>query len=204
MKHFMTLMALLVAVTAGAQFDPIQPPYNPDVDMDGMISVEDLMALLSLFSSEFEAYSMSVDADTTVALLNAGEMDFWDCAMTCDTIEGNWKVFDYHNYGLFKGELEFPTDRMWLDVEAGIHNSYYVQVIKTNTHSFDNHSPQQIAGCVCQTEVMEQIEYTYVAGGSDSFQSEVDEKLAEGWFLLGGISNAGNWYNAQAFWRWAE
>ena len=45
----MTLMALVVAVTAGAQ---TTWPYNPDSDNDGMVTVEDLFSLLSAFGSE--------------------------------------------------------------------------------------------------------------------------------------------------------
>jgi len=50
MKHLMTLMALVVAVTAGAQ---TTWPYNPDSDNDGMVTVEDLFSLLSAFGSEW-------------------------------------------------------------------------------------------------------------------------------------------------------
>jgi hypothetical protein len=50
MKHLMTLIALVVAVTAGAQ---ITWPYNPDSDNDGMVTVEDLFSLLSQFGTEW-------------------------------------------------------------------------------------------------------------------------------------------------------
>ena len=47
MKHLMTLIALVVAVTAGAQ------EWNPDSNSDGIIGVEDLMGLLSAFGMEW-------------------------------------------------------------------------------------------------------------------------------------------------------
>ena len=46
MKHLMTLMALVVAVTAGAQ-----STYDPDVDGDGCITVTDVLGVLSLFDT---------------------------------------------------------------------------------------------------------------------------------------------------------
>jgi uncharacterized protein (TIGR02145 family) len=45
MKHLMTLMALVVAVTAGAQTSL----WNPDYDEDGIIGAADLLALLTVF-----------------------------------------------------------------------------------------------------------------------------------------------------------
>ena len=44
MKHLMTLMALVVAVTAGAQ----DCAYNPDTDGDNLIGVTDVLQVLSL------------------------------------------------------------------------------------------------------------------------------------------------------------
>ncbi|MFZ8837234.1 MAG: hypothetical protein ACO2XQ_09325, partial [Flavobacteriales bacterium] len=53
MKHWMTLLALVVAVTAGAQSeDPIVFPFNPDANYDGILGVEDLLAMLSGFGEE--------------------------------------------------------------------------------------------------------------------------------------------------------
>jgi len=49
----MTLLALVVAVTAGAQSeDPIVFPFNPDANYDGILGVEDLLAMLSGFGEE--------------------------------------------------------------------------------------------------------------------------------------------------------
>lgn len=47
MKHLLALMALCVAFAAGAQ--TISSTYDPDVDADGNIGVNDLLALLGLF-----------------------------------------------------------------------------------------------------------------------------------------------------------
>ena len=47
MKHLMTLMALVVAMTSGAQVTNVN--YDPDANGDNSIGVDDLLALLSLF-----------------------------------------------------------------------------------------------------------------------------------------------------------
>jgi hypothetical protein len=84
MKHLMTLMALVVAVTAGAQ---TTWPYNPDSDNDGMITVEDLFSLLSAFGSEW-----TMEADETeeyaVSLFEAGEFTRGKCASECMKVNG--------------------------------------------------------------------------------------------------------------------
>ena len=49
MKHLMTLMALVVAVTAGAQGTSIHEyPWNPDSNNDNLIGVDDLLDFLSI------------------------------------------------------------------------------------------------------------------------------------------------------------
>ncbi len=51
----MTLMAFVVAVTAGAQSFLNEYPWNPDFDNDYHVGTEDLMGLLSVFGSSIEA-----------------------------------------------------------------------------------------------------------------------------------------------------
>ncbi|MGB1076560.1 MAG: hypothetical protein ACPGYK_10275 [Flavobacteriales bacterium] len=54
MKHLMTLLALVVAVTAGAQGTIIHEyPWNPDWNNDNFVGFSDLIGFLSAFGSEF-------------------------------------------------------------------------------------------------------------------------------------------------------
>ena len=54
MKHFMSLMALAFAFTAGAQGTSIHDyPWNPDSNNDTFIGAEDLMGLLSTYGTQF-------------------------------------------------------------------------------------------------------------------------------------------------------
>ena len=54
MKHLMTLIALVVAVTAGAQGTTIHEyPWNPDSNNDNLIGVDDLLDFLPVFGDEF-------------------------------------------------------------------------------------------------------------------------------------------------------
>jgi hypothetical protein len=66
MKHLMTLMALVVAVTAGAQGTTIHEyPWNPDFNNDTYIGSEDLMGLLSTYGTQFGLPPEPCDYDGT-------------------------------------------------------------------------------------------------------------------------------------------
>ena len=66
MKHLMTLMALVVAVTAGAQGTTIyEYPWNPDWDNDNFVGSSDLTGFLSAFGSEFGNPPEPCDYDGT-------------------------------------------------------------------------------------------------------------------------------------------
>ena len=66
MKHLMTLLALVVAVTAGAQGTTIHEyPWNPDWNNDNYIGSSDLTGFLSAFGSEFGNPPEPCDYDGT-------------------------------------------------------------------------------------------------------------------------------------------
>jgi len=66
MKHFMSLIALVVAVTAGAQGTSIyEYPWNPDSNNDTYIGSEDLMGLLSTYGTQFGLPPEPCDYDGT-------------------------------------------------------------------------------------------------------------------------------------------
>ena len=66
MKHLMTLLALVVAVTAGAQGTAIHEyPWNPDFNNDTYVGSEDLMGLLSTYGTQFGLPPEPCDYDGT-------------------------------------------------------------------------------------------------------------------------------------------
>jgi len=66
MKHVLTLMALVVAVTAGAQGTSIHEyPWNPDSNNDNLIGVDDLLDFLPVFGDEFGNPPEPCDYDGT-------------------------------------------------------------------------------------------------------------------------------------------
>jgi hypothetical protein len=85
MKHLMTAFACLFIMNMSAQTDW---PWNPDADSDNIIGVEDLMALLTVFDSEF-VLELPVSQPYTLALADAGPKTALQCAGYCHTIGGH-------------------------------------------------------------------------------------------------------------------
>jgi hypothetical protein len=94
MKHLMTLLALVVAVTAGAQ-----TAYNPDSNGDNLIGVDDLTEFLPLWGQEF--------------FPDLAELEFFDAGIMQDNEvyvpETADVVLIDHIYGT-DGNLYLPND----------------------------------------------------------------------------------------------
>ena len=63
MKHLITCLALVLPSAAGAQTGLVEFPYNPDADNDDLIGTVDLLALLSLYNSEFSEEDVYLSSD---------------------------------------------------------------------------------------------------------------------------------------------
>ena len=93
----MTLMALVVAVTAGAQGTTIyEYPWNPDFNNDTYIGSDDLMGLLSTYGTQFGLPPEPCDYDGTdlenlIGHIFAGEV-------VIDSIFIEYEVEDVSNY----------------------------------------------------------------------------------------------------------
>ena len=140
MKHLMTLMALVVAVTAGAQNNVgncIECPYNPDFDHDYFVGTEDLMGFLASFGSQFNNPPEPCDydgSDFEIFLSNV-----FDGTIIIDSIFVEYQLEDVHSYYL-QGCPDPVTDTVifsnsgWFDlIEV---SEEYIQ-IDTSWENFD-------------------------------------------------------------------
>lgn len=107
MKHLMALLALVVAVTAGAQ--TYYFPHNHDANHDGFIGSEDLLSLLSEYSTEV---GMNADAEIPEYDFPAFEQmiyDHWSQDVIIDSIYLSFTVEGEHTWFPI-GSLEAETD----------------------------------------------------------------------------------------------
>ena len=106
----MTLMALVVAVTAGAQGTTIHEyPWNPDSNNDNLIGINDLLDFLPVFGDEFGNPPEPCDYDGTnlenlIGHIFAGEV-------VIDSIFIEYEVEDVGNY-FIAGCPEEQTDTL--------------------------------------------------------------------------------------------
>ena len=211
MKYFLTCLALGIAFAAGAQTGLVEFPYNPDADNDDLIGTEDLLALLSLYGSEFSEEDLYLNDDSTTAIYYAGSMMFSDCFRNCSQLPSNWKIPSAEQIMQF--DLSMLDNYVsWLDGPM----SYHTGTTSTKHYTigtgdggnlgritFEDYDLDYI-NCYCYTEERPKVEYSYCEG--TDIQSCADAKVADGWYPLGGPSTISynGWHKTQAFWRWAE
>lgn len=208
-------------------------PYNPDGNSDGYISLPDMLDLLAVYGQAFpqtfygdstgailEMGQMGFDA-CLAAAREAGPS--WRMATRKDLIVwgnsiGNSLSEEFNsggptNYDIlyYTGAVEeFGRIRLTFNVNwgetAGIPN---LQTI-TPYYELDMYGSGQ---CYLATTVMAEIEYDVCTAISDGYTSTptntttledcVNQKLSEGWKLLGGVARHNN-DNMQALWRYKD
>ena len=96
MKHLLTAIACFFALSMSAQ------TWNPDADFDNVIGVNDLMALLSVFGSEWTA-NYPEDEAFDVAAYYAGTADLFECIRVCES--NNARVIGIEEFALFEDSI---------------------------------------------------------------------------------------------------
>ena len=206
MKNVLTLTALLISSLAMGQWPSL--PYNPDDNADGLIGVADLQALLANYGSEFA--SAIVSEDSSLAVVDIGEMTMGECLSSCLALPGKWHMINSE---------EFLVHAQNLDEGSGTYHIHYPESGQVSQaywylseyFRLDNPSgagymsPFSTRSCLCAIREMPKVEYSTIAAHVDGFDDAVNAKLEEGWQLLGGVALGGTGaYPRQAFWRWAE
>ncbi|MEE3164056.1 MAG: hypothetical protein VX286_05205 [Bacteroidota bacterium] len=121
MKHLLTAIACCLAVAGSAQ---TEWPWNPDVDSDNIIGVEDLMSLLTVFGGEF-ILDAPPSQTYTLALADAGNMNQIDCMAHCRILGGRISrtediaVFKDTIFSIYEAQYQLGEHgeefRVWID-----------------------------------------------------------------------------------------
>jgi hypothetical protein len=191
---------------------PVEFPYNPDFDGDDFIGVLDLVELLALYETTFSEENLYLSEDSAGAVINLGQMAYPQCAYQCSNLPGKWRVALLEDLGMVWDSLMvMAPGSSWLGgtgleqeisfVNASpISTMYYPLPGNQISVALPNH-------CLCAIREMKPVEVSYCIGYypmSGSFELPcVDEKLSEGWLLLGGLSISSG-KGTQTFWRWAQ
>lgn len=216
MKHFTTLLALLLSCSMLAQ-GPVEFPYNPDSDGDDFIGVNDLMALLGEFDSVFSEEGLYLSEDSLSAMYDVGTMVYLECQIACKNLPGKWKIPQLNEVVVFGQQTWIESPVEW---QNSSYLSGYLLEADGNPVTMNLGATR---GCLCVTKERPKVEYSYCSGGapsSEGFNQCINEKLAEGWYPLSGfpvardrqgyLGGSDSWnthYGAQShasFWRWAD
>ena len=107
MKHLLTAIACCFALFMSAQ------TWNPDADFDNVVGVNDLMALLSVFGTEWTA-TYPQDPAYELAAYHAGAMDYFECYRSCTNNHG--KIIGIKEYAMFQDSIDaLGPISLWLE-----------------------------------------------------------------------------------------
>ena len=164
MKRLLALMLCAVSLGVGAQTE-YPYPYNPDGNNDGFINLSDLLDLLVLYNTEFSAGVLTTDS--TSAIFYTGQMDFWDCASSCVSLTGNWKVLDKDLVGAYKYEISSntPNDIVWLN--TSFRSTGEAVACYTGSWGGTTVDYKELWQCYCQTRTREDIDEINLCEGSE-------------------------------------
>ena len=144
MKHLLTAIACCLAVAGSAQ------TWNPDADFDNVIGVNDLMALLSVFGSEWTA-EYPQDPEYDLAAYYVGEVDLFECIRTCT--DNHAKIIGLNEFAMFEDSVLAYSEvyqhntttfeyNWWIDDPRyscyGLEN--YLEVDPSSSSIYDNYS----------------------------------------------------------------
>ena len=149
------LLVLLLLVPGFCFAQSAVIPYNPDANSDGWISVNDLLALLSLFETEFSPDQWQTDS-LSAAIVVEGDFEYFQCQNACSQIEGGWRMADLDAWGkhFSLSQNASSTSWFWINSNEQIANGAEEILRARNsgelTSSSINYSTSELsAKCLC-------------------------------------------------------
>ena len=215
MRLLLASVAMFFVFNVTAQADGFQLPYNPDSEPDGYIGVGDVLEVLSIFGSQWNASDVYLDEDSTHIVMNVGSMTFPECLYTCEnTLPGSWRVATIADAGGAWPNIK--NDAAWInDVDALNGNNAntgfrrYRWASNGQVGSIDDFDIA--SGCYCATQERPKVEYLILDPAESNVLNEASEiepwmnqKAQEGWNPMAtpvGYAAAGQWIY---LWRWAD
>ena len=206
MRHLLACLAILAAFNVTAQVDGFQLPYNPDSEPDGYIGVGDVLEVLSIFGSQWNASDIYLSNDSTSMTMFVGEMIHPLCLAACDDLPGSWQMSSLTDLGRIWDEMPSSNVVWYNRIDDGV-GSNMPAVNFYNGFSYTDTAPSSNGYCYCSTQERPKVEYTMCHEGSKSALLNCTSLLtAQGWLPLGPVSYDGNagYQFAQALWRWVD
>ena len=123
MKHLLTIISCIAVFSMSAQTDyPF--PWNPDADLDGWVSTEDLLLLLTVFGTQFEPDTWETDSISAAVVLD-GNHNYFQCQSYCNDIEGNWRMADLDAFGRHFDLASSVSATFWVNSNDKLNSSEF-------------------------------------------------------------------------------
>ena len=221
MKHLLACLAILAGFNVTAQVDGFQLPYNPDSEPDGYIGVGDVLEVLSIFGSQWNASDIYMSNDNSSMTMYVGEMNYHNCLAACSQLGGDWRLSTFKDFAHILDTLGLEQSQtLWLnDLSAekgGTEPKYLVWQTGAGSYpqTYTTNGFASNYGCYCSTHERPKVEqdccYSYSGQGTSQSLSElntcINQKLADGWMLYSGpgVSPVQSGATYQCVWRFAD
>ena len=217
MKHLLACLVILAAFNVTAQVDGFQLPYNPDSEPDGYIGVGDVLEVLSIFGSQWNASDIYLSNDSTSMTMYVGEMNYHNCLAACSQLAGDWRLATFKDFAPILDTLGLETNqKLWLnDLSAekgGSETKYFTWYSDAGGYPLVNTANGfgSNYGCYCSTHERPKVEYLVADAASSTLDGPVEmenflnAKAQDGWHPMP-TPVSQNWgANKIYLWRWAD
>ena len=200
---------MLAAFNVTAQVDGFQLPYNPDSEPDGYIGVGDVLEVLSIFGSQWNASDIYLSNDSTSMTMLVGQLIHPLCLAACADLPGSWQMASLTDLGRIWDELP-AGEQVWFHSENTVSglDRYYVNFYSAPTYSQNPPVGSSPYYCYCSTHERPKVEYSICKNtvSQAPFEQCCSSKVAEGWYPLSSnpVSGGSSAEFGQAFWRWVD
>lgn len=218
MKNLLACLAMLAAFNVSAQTETSNFPYNPDVDGDGLIGVNDILAALQYYSSQFQI-AAQLNADSTSAIhFPPGwltSIGYYDCLSRCDSLPGPWQVMSPQGVATHLSVIRdsvisngwtqyWHWQKGWGDLTQDNGANELPRAVVNTSYSYPREtSAANVLGCLCELRQRPRVEYDFCEGSMENIQPCAAEKVSQGWYPLE-LTSAGGAVFVQTFWRWED
>ena len=207
MKNLLACLAILAAFNVTAQVDGFQLPYNPDSEPDGYIGVADVLEVLTIFGSQWNASDIYLSNDSTSMTMFVGQMIYPLCLAACADLPGSWQISSLTDLGRIWDELPSGEQVYFKpetpSVQPSAVNLYGGTTIFNPTLYSSNY-------CYCSTQERPKVEYLVASSGvseldsSPEMENFLNAKAQDGWHLMPTPASASHGANKIYLWRWAD
>ena len=208
---------MLAAFNVNAQVDGFQLPYNPDSEPDGYIGVGDVLEVLSIFGSQWNASDIYLSNDNSSMTMYVGDMNYHNCLAACSQLGGDWRLSTFKDFAPILDTLGLEQSQtLWLNdlsAEKGGSEPKYLtwqSVAGGYPTAYTTNSFGSNYGCYCSTHERPKVEYLVADATAvdlndpSEMEAFLNQKAQQGWNPMPTPVGYNTGGSKIYLWRWAD